>query len=331
MRILVVKLSSLGDLFHALPAVHALKTGLNAQIDWVVQAEYAGLARCFDDVAEVIPFDRRHFARGIVDLRKDLAGRAYDLVIDLQGLLKSAVVARLACAPRRIGPSYHREGSRLLYTEVAGRLDKLRHAVDENMDVVRYLGLPDGEKRFGVTFPPVAEAAGARPRIALLPVSRWPSKNWPARCFADTAARIHGALGTGSFHILGGGGDTAVCAELAAVLPGEVFNHAGRASLVETGSRLTDMDLLIANDSGPVHMAAAVGTPTLVVFGPTDPARTGPYGSIHRVVQAALPCQPCFSRSCRCGGVPCLASVTPEEVAEVALQMLGKRGVALSA
>jgi ADP-heptose:LPS heptosyltransferase len=82
------------------------------------------------------------------------------------------------------------------------------------------------------------------------------------------------------------------------------------------------MDLLISNDSGPVHMAAAVGTPTLVVFGPTDPVRTGPYGQGHRVLSAGLPCQPCFSRVCRRGAPACLDAITPRQMAQAAEEML---------
>ena len=102
------------------------------------------------------------------------------------------------------------------------------------------------------------------------------------------------------------------------------MNMSGKTSFVEMGSLLAEMDLLIANDSGPLHMAAAIGTPTLGIFGPTDPRRIGPYGHGHRVVQASLPCRPCFSRSCRRPGVPCLAGITPERVGETALDMMSR-------
>jgi ADP-heptose:LPS heptosyltransferase len=97
---------------------------------------------------------------------------------------------------------------------------------------------------------------------------------------------------------------------------------AGELTLPEMGGLLQEMDLLVANDSGPVHVAAAVGTPALVVFGPTDPRRTGPYGDKHRVLSASVPCRPCFSRTCRRPGIPCLAGVTPEAVAKAAGEML---------
>ena len=101
-----------------------------------------------------------------------------------------------------------------------------------------------------------------------------------------------------------------------------VVNLAGQNSLAVTGGVLKAMDLLIANDTGPVHLAVAAGTPALVIFGPTDPVRTGPYGSRNRVVTAGLVCQPCFSRTCHKEGIPCLSGVTPEKVEAVAIEML---------
>ena len=320
MRIVIVKLSSLGDLFHALPAVHALKTGLGAEVDWVTQSEYADLVRCFTDVSDVIPFSRRSWMTGFKEAGRVLRARRYDLAIDLQGLLKSALVMRLARAPRRIGPSFHREGSRWFYTEVAGRPDKQRHAVEEMMDVVRYLGLPDAGREFPVSFPSVPLGSG-RPRIGLLPVSRWPSKNWPPAGFVEVARRLQDTVGA-AIYLLGGPGDVEVCRSIADQLNGDTQVLAGRTHMVQLGGILGGLDLLISNDSGPVHMAAAIGTPTLVVFGPTDPARTGPYGTIHRVVEGHAPCRPCFSRVCRHAGMPCFASVTPVRVADVAFEML---------
>ena len=320
MRILIVKLSSMGDLFHALPAVHNLKVELDAQVDWVVQAEYVDLVKCFPDVDRVISFHRKDFFSHWTSFMAELRREDYDMVIDLQGLLKSAVVTRLARGRKRIGPSFHREGSRLLYDTVAGVRNKDRHAVEENLDVVRHLGLTVMKPEFRIRFP-TRTVTEKRPRVALLPASRWQTKNWPASCFVDVGSRLQKARDVSIF-ILGGPDDVATCAEVERGLGRGAVNLAGLLSLVETGGLLKEMDLLISNDSGPMHMAAAIGTPALVIFGPTDPKRTGPYGDRHRIVSARLPCQPCFSRTCRRGNVPCLSGVTPEHVAEVALGML---------
>ena len=319
-HVLVVKLSSLGDLLHALPVVHELKTGLSARIDWAVQEEYRDLVSCFTDVDRVIAIPRRHVfrqpGRWLADLRKD----RYSLIVDLQGLLKSAWVARLARGDTRIGPSFHREGSRLFYNAVGEPRDRNRHAVEQCLDTARYLGLSPGPAVFPVAFPDTVVLED-RPRVAILPVSRWPSKNWSADAYAEVVA-ILGRSVKPTFYLLGAKEDAAVCGRIEqAVGKSRVVNVAGLLSLVETGGLLKQMDLLISNDSGPVHMAAAVGTPTLVLFGPTDPARTGPYGEGHRLMTAPLSCRPCFSRECREQNT-CLKAIAPAAVAQEAQNML---------
>ena len=294
-RILIIKMSSLGDLFHALPTVHALKCGLGAQVDWVVNDLYVELVRAFTDVDQVIAFPRRRLAAGVRAFRRALREREYDLVVDLQGLLKSALVAKWARGARRIGPSFQREGARLFYDEVAGQRNKNRHAVDECLDVVRHLGLPLLPATFPVRFPTVA-VAGSRPRVALLPCSRQARKNWPPARFVEVARALQKAIGA-SLHLLGGPADRAVCAEIAAAAGAGVTDWCGRTSLLEMGGLLREMDLLVTVDSGPMHVAAAVGTPVVAVFGPTHPVRTGPFGDAHIVVQRGpdlgnLPAQP---------------------------------------
>jgi ADP-heptose:LPS heptosyltransferase len=304
--------------------VHNLKVALRAEVDWVVQPEYAALVRCFTDVRRVIVFPRRSFAKGVLPFLRALRAERYDRIVDLQGLLKSALVARLARGGARIGPSFHREAAHVFYTAVAGPRDKSRHAVEENLDIVRHLGLERLPPVFPLAIPPAAPSA-PRPRIGLLPASRWPTKNWPPECFAALGRLLRGRVANASFFLLGGRADVPICNEIQKAIGGDVFNRAGQTSLVEMGGLLRELDLLVTNDSGPMHMAAALGTPTLAIFGPTDPGRTGPYGDGHAVVSVALPCRPCFSRTCRVGGVPCLQGVTPERVADTALRLLERR------
>lgn len=324
-RILVVKLSSLGDIFHALPTAHSLRKLTGATLDWVVQDEYADLVRCFTCVDRVITTSRHAFFKRLPGLLRELRVERYDLVVDLQGLLKSAGVAAMARSPRRIAPSFHREGSRLLMHEVAGPRDLTRHAVDQALDVVRHLGYIPGPPQFPVRFPPAAHRPGGT-GVALLPLSRWPSKNWPESHFAALAKRLLDDPRV-TLYLLGSRGDAPTCARIAAGLdPARVHNQAGTLSMPELGGQLAAMDLLISNDSGPVHMAAAVGTPTLVLFGPTDPARTGPYGRGHVVLRAPPPCAPCYDRECRRHGLPCLTRLIPEQVLEAARAMLKSAG-----
>ena len=331
MKILIVKLSSLGDLFHALPAVHNIKTGLGAEIHWVTQTEYAEIVQCFTDVDRVIPFPRHSLAKDLRVFWRRLRMWDYDYVLDMQGLLKSAVIAFLARGRRKIGPSFQREGAFLFYSAVANRRDRGRHAVDQCMDTVRYLGLSCLNLDFPVAFQPAGRSE-PRPRVGMLPLSRWPTKNWPEASFAAVGRALREQRDA-TIYLLGGPGDRPVCERIEREISGagegragSVVNLAGTMSLPATGGLIGELDLLIANDSGPIHMAAAVRTPALVVFGPTDPSRTGPYGSIHRVVRANRECQPCFSRTCRFGDTPCLKEVTPDRVIEEALRILDAAG-----
>lgn len=322
MQILVVKLSSLGDLFHAVPTVHALRQGLGAAVDWVTQTNYVELVRCFTDVRRVIGFPRRAGRLAWLPFLRDLRYERYDLIVDLQGLMKSALVARFARGNRRIGPSFHREGSRLLYDEVAGARDKRRHAVEETLDVIRHLGLPLPELPvFPVAFPK-KPLATARPRIALAPCSRWPTKNWPVANFCEVACAIREQTGA-TFFLLGGQENREVCDAIALALGAGAVNLCGQTSLVEMGSVMAEMDLALTVDSGPMHVAAALGVPVVALFGPTEPARTGPYGAGHRVINVPdAACPTCFSDRCRRGDLACMERIRPDRVLDIALEII---------
>ena len=323
MKILVIKLSSLGDLFHALPAVRAIKQGTGASIDWVTQPEYVELVKTFTDVDRVIAFPRRALAAGLPSFLSELRRDSYDLVLDLQGLLKSAAVARLARGGRRVGPSFSREGSRFLYNSVAGPTNKDRHAVDEVLDVVHHLNLPPVEPVFPVRFPKVA-LDSSRPNVAFLPRSRWPTKNWPVAHFVSVGLALQKQK-QATVYLFGTPADAVACSQIERQLEGFAINLCGQTSLVSLGSHLQEMSLAVSVDSGPMHMAAAVGVPVLAVFGPTDPKRTGPYGKSHRVItHAKLACRPCFSEKCLLPGkdIRCMKDLTPESVVEAALGMM---------
>ncbi|MGQ9662608.1 MAG: glycosyltransferase family 9 protein [Kiritimatiellia bacterium] len=321
----MIKLGSLGDLFHALPAVHSIKVQTGASVDWVVSERYAELVRCFEDVRRVIALPTALSWHGVKGFLRDVRRESYDLLVDLQGLLKSAVLTRLARGRIRIGPSFQREGAFLLYSVVAGQRNKNRHAVEECLDVVRFLGLDVLQPVFPVRLPVLQRPLTApRPRVAIVPLSRWTTKNWPVGHFIEVARRLSKEC-SASLFVIGNGDSVTAARQIESALSGRVVNLAGRSSLIETANTLAAMDLVISNDSGPMHMAAALGIPVLALFGPTDPVRTGPFGPQHRVLTADVPCRPCFSRSCRLRTLACLEQITAERVAETALAMLTER------
>lgn len=323
-QLLVIKMSSLGDLFHARPAAWFLTEGLGCETDWVVHGAYADLVSRFPGVRRAIPFPRHSFLRDGSAFMRSLRNSRYDIAVDFQGLLKSAFTAHAARASRRIGCSFSREGSRLLFRENAGSLNKDRHAVEECMDVVRYLNLPTDLEIPPVRFPEI-DLTEPGPRIGMAPASRWPAKNWPT---ANAADAIRGLLaGTGgTIYLLGGKAEQTVCNAIEQQTQNRVVNRAGQMSLIQMGSFLQSLDLVISVDTGPLHMAVATGTPVLGLYGPTDPARTGPYGKHTRVLtpEGLAPRPRDYKRTDE-AALRYMREIRPERVVQEALDMLGAR------
>ena len=325
-RILVVKLSSLGDVLHALPAVAELRDRLEARVDWAVQPEFAGLVERFSCVDRVVRVPRpSHFGAFLRALRA-LRAERYDLAVDFQGLLKSAVVAAAARCPRVIGPSFHREGSRLLYSAVAGPRNRNRHAIDECFDVLRFLELPVPETpRFPLDIPAVdpdalaPELSGlSGPRIAVAPFSRWASKNWPAVRFSEAIRLLRDRCGA-RVYLIGGPGDRDGAQAVIDASGAPAANLCGRLSLIDSAGLIARCSALLTNDSGPRHLAAALGVRCVAPFGPTAAERTGPHGPGHVVLRAPCPRAPCRRRVCPLGTGACLAGVSAERAVDALL------------
>ena len=320
MRILIIKLSSLGDVFHALPTVHMLRTAYpEATIDWVAHTAYQPLISCFLDVDNSIAFPRNSYVRDARTFLQTLRQQKYDLILDLQGLLKSSLVARLAKGKRKIGPSFCREGSRFLYHATAGRPNFERHAVEQILDVVDYLEIPRSAPVFPISFPQYQPPGS--PHVVIAPASRWPSKNWPPERFAAVAQQLQQEYHA-HIAVIGAPGEEDICQSAYQQLSSNSQNHAGQTSLVEMGSIIASADLLIANDSGPVHMAAAVGTPSVVLFGPTDPVRIGPYGTGHQILTPAIPCDCPRQRVCQHPETACIKTITVDQAYQAAISIL---------
>jgi len=325
MKILIVKLSSLGDILHVLPTVHEIRARTGADIHWAVHPAFAALVRTFRDVSRVVEVPRHGVLRQLPSAIRALRAERYDMAVDLHGLAKSAIVARLARADRRIGPSYCRECASLFFRERASGAAGSRHAVERAFDTLDYLGLPRPVKPLSpddFILPPPPVDFGAAPLVAIAPVSRWETKNWPPEKFAGTVRALGETRPDLRFAVIGGKADAAAGATVADAMPGRAANLCGKTTIAETMAILARAALLVAVDTGPVHMAAALGTKCLVVFGSTRPEWTGPWGEGHRVLAAGLECQPCVKRRCRRGDMACLAAIAPAAVASAATDML---------
>ena len=324
MRILVIKLSSLGDVAHALPAVRALKDRTGAEIDWVVQPEYAPLLACCPDVARTIAFPRRNFARGFFPFLRELRREKYDVVVDLQGLMKSALTARLARSRRRVGPAWAREGAPRFYDAQPAKVPgPRRHAVEELMDVANLVAPGEAAPPApNLAFPEAESDGDPGPHVAFAPFSRWATKDWPTEKFVDLGKRLVLEMGC-RIRIVGGRDNEAPGEALARQIGEGARNLCGKTDLPGLCSLLKGMDLLVTVDSGPMHWADALGVPLVAVFGATDPARTGPYRQMaHVVAKDGLSCRPCHSRTCARGDLACLRTLDVETVFQAALKRL---------
>jgi len=327
-RILLVKLSSLGDVVQALPTLEALRQRYpKGRITWLVESGQAPLLQGHPALDEVLAVPRLRLAEGwrprdlssLLVLVRQLRHRSFDLVIDLQGLLKSALWVALARSPRKIGFDGTREGSYLVLTERLPKYDPDLHAVARYLQVAAYLGAPVSPPRFRLPsqlhgdISPILAAAQGRPLVVLHPGARWPSKLWPAQAWAALARGVtnQGALPV----ITGSPADRELAQAIMAEKPGKVLNLVGRTTLGELSALLRVAALAVMCDTGPMHLAAAVGTKVVALFGPTAPWRTGPFGPGHEVVRLGLSCSPCFRRRCPKYPEPrCLTQLLPEAV-----------------
>ncbi len=325
-KILLVKLSALGDVVQTLPVLAALKRERpELRIHWAVEEEQAGLLEGHPLIDRLLVFPRRRILRLIRHPRtlgqglalarafvRTLRAESYDAVLDLQGLLKSALVVALARSPRKVGFANHREGSTWVLTEKLPPYDPDQHAVRRYLSAAACLGGLEEPVEFPLPPHPSAREVSRRkglpapPWVVFIPATRWRTKLWPEKGWRELASRISG-LGLPLLWV-GGPGDQAYISGLAV----KGLNLSGKLTLKELAGVLSGAAAVVSVDTGPMHLAAAIGRPVVALFGPTAPWRTGPFGKGHRVLRAGLPCSPCFRRSCQ--DPRCLSEISPEEV-----------------
>jgi lipopolysaccharide heptosyltransferase I len=357
-RILLIKLSAVGDVVQTIPLLNTLRRRYPAaQVDWLVTPAIAELLRHNPAISNVIEFPRQEWsspwrlAPFAVSAR--LAARLhrarYDLVLDLQGQLRSAVFAWLSRSPVRIGfdrpraqaweasprqfpdaARRHawqgaREGSWLAYTHHIPLPTIDVHPVDRYLSVGAMLGLDDGAADFSFPIPPEATARVAAKLdrhgiaktklVVMAPGTAWETKQWRREGFAEAARHF---LQNGfAVALVGSGREHAACAAVAGLAPGAV-NLAGETALSELAALVARAAICVTNDSGPMHLAVALKRPVVGIFGPTDPLWAGPYRRDGTVVRTELPCSPCYLRQLsRCThGHACMQLVSSGVVIE---------------
>jgi len=337
-NILIVKLSAIGDVIHALPVAHALKqTYPAAHITWVVEKTAYDLLTSNPDIDEIIIFDKPKFkslagllANGY-KFSQELKSRQFDLAIDLQGLFKSAAISYLSGAPKRLVYCNARELSRLVGQRICGEHEQ-GHVVDRYLDVARHLGCTVDEVLFPISITEseiqktvaIANHVGLRlenPYIVLAPGTNWPSKCWPPIHFAKLADKLY------DDHIIpviiGGPNDQRLAREIAAHTQVPPIDLTGKTSMKQLAYIIKKSQAFVGGDTGPMHLAVAVGAKVVALFGPTDPKRNGPYGQNHKVLLAPHSCQGCWQRKCPKNS-DCLASISADTVFTAVQEEVGK-------
>ena len=329
-NILVVKLSAIGDVIHALPVSYAIKEQFpEAHLTWVVEKPAYPILEDNPYIDEIILFEKAKFRsiggflREIGPFRKRLRLRRYDASLDLQGLFKSAAIVFNAGAKLRIGTANMREGAHLVSRPVRGA-HASGHIVERYLDVARALGCAVDEVRFPVSVSErdrmAAETLLAREGVpegrtfvAFAIGANWPNKRWPVEHFAALADRLYHAH---YVPVLVGGGrlDETLAQDIMRASEMPPVNLVGRTNLKQLAHIFTRAALVLGGDTGPVHLAAGLGTPTVMLMGPTDANRNGPYGQTQNAIEVNRSCRGCWKRVCP-KGLDCLAAISVDEVA----------------
>ncbi|HEX6164173.1 MAG TPA: lipopolysaccharide heptosyltransferase I [Vicinamibacterales bacterium] len=362
MKVLIVRLSALGDIVHALPVLAAIKRAMpDAQVDWVVEENYASIlsiasglrkrvivrAKTSFETADAISFGG---LRGYHAAAKYLWNQDYDVALDLQGLIKSAIWARISFADRVIGfdpPNLREPQAAFLYSETVtphrrsgdpasaeatvGRQaigPSTDHVIQKNLAILSALNITPGVVEMPLTPHASADttaaietAGGPMGYIVLNPGAAWPNKRWPAERFGVLAAMLQDRAGLRSLVTWGPSERD---------LANAVVNASDGAASLAPATSVSDLAVLmreaalvVSGDTGPLHIAAAMGTPLVGLYGPTWPERNGPWDPKDVVISRANVCVCHHKRQCL-RGAPCINEITLDEVVAASAKRIGK-------
>jgi heptosyltransferase-1 len=337
-NILIVKLSAIGDVIHTLPALNAIRNHYpNANITWLVEEDAAPLVQGHKALDRVIVSKRKRWLKALRSVSfwdtvqeicgfiKALRDTRYDMILDFQALLKSGILIAIARGRRKIGFGKgleHMEHSYVFLNERIPAVDMEIHALSRGMMLLHAVGIPTNEVEYKL---PVSDydrkkidelmkqhgINGEKPLIAINPVAKWETKLWPNKKFSELADMLIDRYDM-KIVFTGGIKDYSTIQVIMSSMKDRAINFAGKTTLTELAALYEKAALVISTDTGPMHLAAAMGTPVVALFGPTAPWRTGPYGTGHQVITAGLECSPCFKR--RCETTNCMYQISMDQI-----------------
>jgi heptosyltransferase I len=331
--ILIVRLGALGDIVHGAAAAAALRAAYpDARLDWLVDVRHRHLLDLVPILSHRIAIDTRAWRgpTGVPSVVRALRAVGYDFAIDLQGLLKSAMLAHLSGAQRVIGftRSQVREGLASAFYNIAIDPGPARHVIDRGLALAAAAGASTTARTFPFTVPQSDAPARARAALGLAegesiavlnPGGAWPNKRWPADRFGALAQALRDRAGLRSI-VLWGPGEEAL-ARAVCEASGGAAAPAPRTTLDDLVAIVARARLVVSGDTGPLHLAAAVGAPIVGLYGPTDPARNGPWATDDVVVSRSAICQCSHQRRCHAQRW-CLLDAGVDEVIEASLRRL---------
>ncbi|MDP3298378.1 MAG: lipopolysaccharide heptosyltransferase II [Thermodesulfovibrionia bacterium] len=314
MKILIIKPSSLGDVIHSLPFLKAIKnTFHDADIEWVISKSLKEILEGNHLINRLIVFDKDSWTKignlsktvkeaiGLINI---LRSGHYDMVVDLQGLLRSGLITFFSSSPLKVGFKNAREGSSIFYNKKISVNGSL-HAVDRCLEIAKSIGAKIDKVEFPLIFINDAERkkiknliGDLQEYVVVIPSARWKTKRWSPENFGTLISKLSVPC-----IVTGSRADEQIVKEVMRFSNGKGTNFCGKTDLKELTALIAGAKAVVTNDSGPMHIAAALGVPVIALFGPTDPYKTGPYGWQEKknlkVIRASISCSPCFKKKCK--------------------------------
>ena len=336
-QILIIKLSAIGDVVHSLPLLEVLRERFPlARIDWLVEEDASGIVAGHPCIDGLLIFPRKSWlrrfmrkgefislGREVARFIRELRSMRYDIVIDLQGLLKSGILTLVVKGKRKIALNNAREGSALFVKERVAIPNPQMHALERYLCIARHLGtentrwdgyIPIFESDKAYIDSLLGRLDDSRTLVAVNPMAKWETKLWEPTRFAWLADLVHEKLDA-EVIFTGSATDRTAIEAIQLGMKTEALNLAGRTTLKQLAYLYQRCAVVISTDTGPMHIAAAMGSCLVVaLFGPTSPLKTGPYGQGKKVVRAGVECSPCFRK--RCDDMSCMRQITVNMVYE---------------